>query len=214
MSSSQAEDGMRNSRWLSLRCLYTRGSCTAVGHISVSRERGAPPKNQIECKNRINSSRAESRAMSARFAFVQTAPLPSLSLGTGRPLSLSLSRSRTRSFFSSSLLSQDDRMTPPRKERERGRSPPIFPLILLVRRAPELCAYEGSALFIEATFGHVPPDVVSSRGGAIREIISPGILHVLTLDVNEAVGINKTIPHRFISPSSLLSLFGFCSTRN
>lgn len=94
VSSSQAEDGMRNSRWLSLRCLYTRGSCTAVGHISVSRERGAPPKNQIECKNRINSSRAESRAMSARFAFVQTAPLPSLSLGTGRPLSLSLVRAR------------------------------------------------------------------------------------------------------------------------
>lgn len=40
----------------SLRCLYTRGSCMAMGHISVSRERGAPPKNQIECKNRINSS--------------------------------------------------------------------------------------------------------------------------------------------------------------
>ena len=61
------------------RCLYTRslalsrGSCMAVGHISVlseltsERERvsslslplrngGAPPKNQIECKNRINSS--------------------------------------------------------------------------------------------------------------------------------------------------------------
>lgn len=28
----------------------------AMGHISVLRERGAPPKNQIECKNRINSS--------------------------------------------------------------------------------------------------------------------------------------------------------------
>lgn len=27
-----------------------------MGHISVLRERGAPPKNQIECKNRINSS--------------------------------------------------------------------------------------------------------------------------------------------------------------
>lgn len=40
----------------SLRCLYTRGSCMAMGHISVLRERGAPPKNQIECKNRINSS--------------------------------------------------------------------------------------------------------------------------------------------------------------
>lgn len=39
-----------------LRCLYTRCSCMAGGHISVSRERGAPPKNQIECKNRINSS--------------------------------------------------------------------------------------------------------------------------------------------------------------
>lgn len=40
----------------SFRCLYTRGSCMAMGHISVSYERGAPPKNQIECKNRINSS--------------------------------------------------------------------------------------------------------------------------------------------------------------
>lgn len=40
----------------SLRCLYTRGSCIAMGYISVLRERGAPPKNQIECKNRINSS--------------------------------------------------------------------------------------------------------------------------------------------------------------
>lgn len=40
----------------SLRCLYTRGSCMAMGHISVLQERGAPPKNQIECKNRINSS--------------------------------------------------------------------------------------------------------------------------------------------------------------
>lgn len=47
--------GMRNSRWLRFD-VFIRGSCMAVGHISVSRERGAPPKNQIECKNRINSS--------------------------------------------------------------------------------------------------------------------------------------------------------------
>lgn len=60
----RADAGRRESRgeWdekfslASLRCLYTRGSCMAMGHISVLRERGAPPKNQIECKNRINSS--------------------------------------------------------------------------------------------------------------------------------------------------------------
>lgn len=59
-----ADEGRREMRrgWdekfslASLRCLYTRGSCMAMGHISVLRERGAPPKNQIECKNRINSS--------------------------------------------------------------------------------------------------------------------------------------------------------------
>lgn len=60
----EADEGRRETRrgWdekfslASLRCLYTRGSCMAMGHISVLRERGAPPKNQIECKNRINSS--------------------------------------------------------------------------------------------------------------------------------------------------------------
>jgi len=60
----EADEGRRETRrgWdekfslASLRCLYTRGSCIAMGHISVLRERGAPPKNQIECKNRINSS--------------------------------------------------------------------------------------------------------------------------------------------------------------
>lgn len=60
----KADEGRRETRrgWdekfslVSLRCLYTRGSCMAMGHISVLRERGAPPKNQIECKNRINSS--------------------------------------------------------------------------------------------------------------------------------------------------------------
>lgn len=60
----RTDEGRREARrgWdekfslASLRCLYTRGSCMAMGHISVLRERGAPPKNQIECKNRINSS--------------------------------------------------------------------------------------------------------------------------------------------------------------
>lgn len=60
----ETDEGRREARrgWdekfslASLRCLYTRGSCMAMGHISVLRERGAPPKNQIECKNRINSS--------------------------------------------------------------------------------------------------------------------------------------------------------------
>lgn len=60
----EADEGKRETRrgWdekfslASLRCLYMRGSCMAMGHISVLRERGAPPKNQIECKNRINSS--------------------------------------------------------------------------------------------------------------------------------------------------------------
>lgn len=93
-------DGMRNSRWLSLRCLYTRGSCMAVGHISVSRERGAPPKNQIECKNRINSSWRVERAMSAQFAFVRTPPPPSL-FG---PAVLSLSFAHAIFFFLSPSL--------------------------------------------------------------------------------------------------------------
>jgi len=63
----------------SLRCLYTRGSCMAMGHISVLRERGAPPKNQIECKNRINSSQTRELC------------LPGLSGSLSLSLSLSLS---------------------------------------------------------------------------------------------------------------------------
>lgn len=123
------EGGMRNSRWLSLRCLYTRGSCMVVGHISVSRERGAPPKNQIECKNRINSSwRVESyvgpvgaRSEPLSRSFSLSRPLflslvQPLSLRTNRPLSF------TRVIFfppSSSLqsgLHGRARMTPPRRE--------------------------------------------------------------------------------------------------
>lgn len=153
------EDGMRNSRWLSLRCLYTRGSCMAVGHISVSRERGAPPKNQIECKNRINSSwRVESYVGSV---CVRSNPLPpSLSLSLGatssswdRPSSLSLSR--TRSFFPPS--SSAVRATRPRShDSTSNREADHLPYFLLfclsaahesyaVRRA-----YEGSALYRQA----------------------------------------------------------------
>lgn len=74
----------------SLRCLYTRGSCMAMGHISVSRERGAPPKNQIECKNRINSScKLESYVRPGWF-----------SLEAFFPLLLSFSLSLSFCFFS------------------------------------------------------------------------------------------------------------------
>lgn len=115
-------DGMRNSRWLSLRCLYTRGSCMAVGHISVSRERGAPPKNQIECKNRINSSWRVERAMSAQFAFVRTPPPPSLfgpavlSLSFAHAIFFSLSLSLSV-FAVRATRPSRARMTPPRRER-------------------------------------------------------------------------------------------------
>lgn len=145
----RAEDGMRNSRWLSLRCLYTRGSCMAVGHISVSRERGAPPKNQIECKNRINSSwRVESYVgpVGARWA---------LSLASGFFLfgTVSFSLSLAQSFFPVPVFvfaGQGYTAASHDSTSRRGRSPPIFPLILLVCRHESyaVCrAYEGSALY-------------------------------------------------------------------
>lgn len=143
---------MRNSRWLSLRCLYTRGSCMVVGHISVSRERGAPPKNQIECKNRINSSwrvesyvgpvGARSQPLSRSFSLSYTLSF-ALSLASAasfswdQPPSLFYSR---HLFFSVLLFAV--RATRPCSHdstSKRGRSPPIFPLILLVCRALELC---------------------------------------------------------------------------
>lgn len=73
----------------------------AMGHISVSRERGAPPKNQIECKNRINSScKLES--------YVR--PVGSLSKLSLFPLlfSLSLSRSVSSLFHTLFTLSSFD----------------------------------------------------------------------------------------------------------
>lgn len=149
---------MRNSRWLSLRCLYTRGSCMAVGHISVSRERGAPPKNQIECKNRINSSwRVESYVgpVGARSALSLSLP------GFSPALSRSLLRHRCPSLFRSRDLfsgvfvfaSQGYTAASHDSTSRRGRSPPIFPLILLVCRHESyaVCrAYEGSALYRQA----------------------------------------------------------------
>lgn len=47
---------MRNSRWLCFDVFIRAELLYTAGHISVLGERGAPPKNQIECKNRINSS--------------------------------------------------------------------------------------------------------------------------------------------------------------
>lgn len=153
------EDGMRNSRWLSLRCLYTRGSCMAVGHISVSRERGAPPKNQIECKNRINSSwRVESYVGSV---CVRSNPLPpSLSLARRNLLLLGpavLSLSFAHAIFFSSVLLFAVRATRPRShDSTSNRKADHLPYFLLfclsaahesyaVRRA-----YEGSALYRQA----------------------------------------------------------------
>lgn len=183
------EDGMRNSRWLSLRCLYTRGSCMAVGHISVSRERGAPPKNQIECKNRINSSwRVESYVGSVCVRSNSLPPSLSLSLGAtssswDRPSSLSLSR--TRSFFppSSSLqsgLHGRARMTPPRTERPITSHISSYSACLPRTRVMRFAALMKDPLFIDKQ-SHVRPRsarcrVAGGRSGAIhREIISLGI---------------------------------------
>lgn len=173
---------MRNSRWLSLRCLYTRGSCMAVGHISVSRERGAPPKNQIECKNRINSSWRVERAMSARLALAQSTLSFSLLLGRSFssplssrlyllpvPLAARFSPARsdllsfplTRSFFLSVFLgaaraTRSARMTPPRGEADHLPYFLLFCLSAAHGKSYAVCrAYEGSALYRQPKRGPV-----------------------------------------------------------
>lgn len=181
------EDGMRNSRWLSLRCLYTRGSCMAVGHISVSRERGAPPKNQIECKNRINSSwRVESYVGSV---CVRSNPLPpSLSLARRNlllgPAVLSLSFAHAIFFSPSSSLQSGlhgrARMTPPRTERPITSHISSYSACLPRTRVMRFAALMKDPLFIDKQ-SHVRPRsarcrVAGGRSGAIhREIISLGI---------------------------------------
>lgn len=183
---------MRNSRWLSLRCLYTRGSCMAVGHISVSRERGAPPKNQIECKNRINSSwRVESyvgpvgaRSQSLSLSVCLSSLSLSFALSTlslVQPLSLGrtcrlLSFARAIFFSPSSSLQSGlhgrARMTPPRGEADHL---PYFLLFCLsaARKNYAVCrAYEGSALYRQANCSDPRSILCAVVGRAHREIIS------------------------------------------
>lgn len=156
----------------------------AMGHISVSRERGAPPKNQIECKNRINSScKLES--------YVR--PVGSLSKLSLFPLlfsltpSLSLSPSLVLCFFSfshtlylklvwSSLLflscSSPSFSSQPGLQaplawlhlEKRPITSPIFTFILLVRQKESYAvsrAYEGSALYRQVK--RSPPTFVERK---------------------------------------------------
>lgn len=166
LEKEEADEGRRETRrgWdekfslASLRCLYTRGSCMAMGHISVLRERGVPPKNQIECKNRINSScKLESYVYPVSslsklsfflflfsllfcfFSFLHTLYL--------KPVwSFSLSLPPFSSFSSQPGLQARSHDSTSRK----GRSPPIFSFILLVCQHESYVvsrAYEESALY-------------------------------------------------------------------
>jgi len=159
----EADKGRRETRrgWdekfslASLRCLYTRGSCIAMGHISVLRERGAPPKNQIECKNRINSScKLESYVCPvgslSLFLFLFSFSLRSFSFLYTLYLTLvwsfSLSLLPFFSFSSQPGLQARSHDSTSRK----GRSPPIFSFILLVCQHESYVvswAYEESALY-------------------------------------------------------------------
>lgn len=110
----------------SLRCLYTRGSCIAMGYISVLRERGAPPKNQIECKNRINSScklesyvcpvGSLSKLSLFLFLFSLSRSVPSLSytLFTLSPFDPFLFLCCPSPLFLRNQVYKPARMTPPR----------------------------------------------------------------------------------------------------
>lgn len=162
----EADEGRRETRreWdekfslASLRCLYTRGSCIAMGYISVLRERGAPPKNQIECKNRINSScKLESYVCPvgslpklSLFRFLFSLSLRSFSFLHAlylKPVwSFSLSLLPFSSFSSQPGLQARSHDSTSRK----GRSPPIFSFILLVCQHESYVvsrAYEESALY-------------------------------------------------------------------
>lgn len=130
----EADEGRRETRrgWdekfslASLRCLYTRGSCMAMGHISVLRERGAPPKNQIECKNRINSScklesyvcPVGSLSKLSLFLFLFSLSFCSFSflhtLFTLSPFDPFLFLSRPSPLFLHNQVYKPARMTPPR----------------------------------------------------------------------------------------------------
>jgi len=140
----------------SLRCLYTRGSCMAMGHISVLRERGAPPKNQIECKNRINSScKLESYVRSAWFslkAFSLSLSLRFISFSHTLYLkpcwSFSLSLLPISIFFF--FATRSTRPLAWLHLARKGRSPPVFSFILLVCQHESYAvsrAYEGSVLY-------------------------------------------------------------------
>jgi hypothetical protein len=76
------QHGMRNSRWLRLDVFIRTRALVWPRDIYLSRkneraserasERDAPPKNQIKCKNRINSSwRTRELSSSAPLLFVE-----------------------------------------------------------------------------------------------------------------------------------------------
>lgn len=194
----------------------------AMGHISVLRERGAPPKNQIECKNRINSScKLESYVCPVgslsklslvlflfslsfhTFSFLHTLYLKSV-------WSFSLSLPPFSSFSSPGLQARSHDSTS-----RKGRSPPIFSFILLVCQHESYVvsrAYEESALYRQVK--RSPPTSWSENNFIGGYWLPPwSTVHAWTLDVNKVVGINKAIFQRsdFIStlrlPVSCSSIF-------
>ena len=159
----------------SLRCLYTRGSCMAVGHISVSRERGAPPKNQIECKNRINSS-WQTRELC----------LPSW---LARWLS---TRGSTRSHDSTSYERE-------REKEKRDERPITSHISSYFAACPPLSsyavcrAYEGSycTLYRRMRLAWLQFCCKSEISSGVYTICCQHVLRVKPADINEAIGINK-----------------------
>lgn len=130
-----------------------------MGHISVLRERGAPPKNQIECKNRINSScKLESYvcpvgslsklSLFLSFCFLsRSVPSLSYTLFTLSPFDPFLFLSRPSPLF---LHNQVYKPRSHDSTSRKGRSPPIFSFILLVCQHESYVvsrAYEESALY-------------------------------------------------------------------
>lgn len=117
-------DGMRNSRWLRFDVFIRAALVWPWGHISVLRERGAPPKNQIECKNRINSScklesyvcpvGSLSKLSLFLFSLSRTVSSLSYTLFTFSPFDPFLFLSCPSPLFLHNQVYKPARMTPPR----------------------------------------------------------------------------------------------------
>lgn len=182
----------------------------AMGHISVSRERGAPPKNQIECKNRINSScRLESYvpvgsllklslslslSLSVVFCLRPFSFSHTLYFKLGWSFSLSLPPSSSLIFFFFATRSTGSLAWLHLEKR------PITSHIFSYSTCLtgwELCgcwAYERFALYRQVRWS--PPTSVHwtwklfYRG---YRLSSWSTVYAWTLDINEVVGINKVI---------------------